>query len=444
MSEFKVLISDPLPDDAVDILTKGGRIDVITEQKDFEKHLSEIHGWIVRSGTKISGSYLEATGQLTCICRAGAGVDNIDLDAATQRGVVVMNTPDANSTAAAEHTVALLLTLARNIPFAHATMAGGGWGRSGFVGTEVDGKRVGIVGLGKIGRIVAHKLQALGLSVCGVDPFLSADVARTHGIELMSLEDVLPSVDFLTLHVPFNDSTRGLISTTQLECMKRGAFIVNCSRGGVVDEPALLAALETGRIGGAALDVYSEEPPPSDSPLRNHPRIVTTPHLGASTREAQKQVALTSASQVRDYLLHGSIVNSVNAVSLSGEKATRYAPLATLGRRLGSLHAQLLDGQPGCVTVELEERLVEEGIDRLVVDSVLTGFLESVTEGQVNAVNARLLATRRGISVAVKGRSRGDVYTHSVRVDIAGDGYERSLEGAVVWGDSLRIVRIDR
>ncbi len=440
---FRVLLSDPLSADARRILLDSGQIEVIEEHKGLEKHLAGIDGWILRSGTRITHQFLEQAPRLTCICRAGAGVDNVDLDAATRRGVVVMNTPDSNSMAAAEHAVALLLTLARQIPFAHLSMAQGGWERGVFVGVEVEGKSAGIVGLGRVGRIVARKLQGLGMKVLGVDPFITAAAAADHGIQLTTLAEMLPLVDFITLHVPLGTGTRGLIGAAELERAKPGLRIVNSSRGGVVDERALLAALEKGRVAGAALDVFATEPLPKDSPLRKHPRIVVTPHLGASTVEAQEQVATVSAIQVRDFLLEGTIANAVNAVSLAGEQRRKFGALATLARRLGSLHAQLLEGEPRSFEVELEEQLIDEGVDRLLVDSALAGFLATASEGVVNTVNARLRATERGITVQIKGRSRGSVYTNAIRIDVVAAGGRRSLEGAVIWEDLLRLVRFE-
>ena len=306
MSTFKVLISDPLPGKARAILEETGKFEVFEGQEDMERLIPEIHGWIVRSGTKITADYLERATNLKCVCRAGAGVDNIDLDAATRHGVVVMNTPGSNSMAAAEQTIALMLALARNIPFAHATMMTGGWGRKSYVGIEVEGKTLSVVGLGKVGRIVAHKARGLGMKVVGHDPYVSPDVAGEMGLDLVSLEDAFAVADFLALHVPLADATRGLLNRESIATCKPGVRIINCARGGVVDEEALLEAVESGHVAGAAVDVFSSEPPPEDSPLRNHPKIVTTPHLGASTREAQEQVDVASGRQVCDYLLSGN------------------------------------------------------------------------------------------------------------------------------------------
>ncbi|MFN0060217.1 MAG: hydroxyacid dehydrogenase [Planctomycetota bacterium] len=315
MNRYQVLISDPLPADARRILEASGRIDVHDKHKDYEALLPGIHGWIVRSGTTVTKALLEKCPALTCICRAGAGVDNVDVATATERRVVVMNTPGGNANAAAELSITLLLALVRKVPFAHASMAKGGWDRK-LVGIEVEGKRLGVLGLGKVGRVVARKARGLGMQVIGVDPFVTADDARALGITMTTLEEMLPSVDFLSLHTPLNNETRNMFAKERFSAMKRGAYIVNVSRGGVIDETALLAALEAGQLSGAALDVFATEPLPADSPLRNHPKIVLTPHLGAGTVEAQDQVAFQSAEQIRDYLLSGKIANSVNAAKL--------------------------------------------------------------------------------------------------------------------------------
>ena len=309
---FRVLISDALPEEGAELLRASGQIEVIVETKDYAQHIPEVDGWIIRSATTIGPDQFAEAKRLKCVCRAGTGVDNIDLTAATQHDVVVMNTPDSNSMAAAEHAVALLVSLARNIPFAHHTMAGDGWDKKKFVGVEYEGKTAGVIGLGKVGRIAARKLKGLGMKVVGVDPVLTASDAEEHGIELLSLDEMLARADFITLHTPLNDGTRNMLSTAQFAAMKPGVRIVNCSRGGVVDEEALFAAVESGQVAGAALDVFAEEPTPVPSSLRNHPRIVTTPHLGASTVEAQLKVATVSAAQIRDCLLEGKVSNQVN------------------------------------------------------------------------------------------------------------------------------------
>jgi len=309
---FKILISDPLPGIAREILEESGQVEVIDCPESIDGCLASIDGWIIRSGSKITEEVLARAPKLKCICRAGAGVDNIDCDAAAARGVTVMNTPAANSNAAAEHAIALMFAIARQIPFSHAVMAEGGWDRNKFVGIELAGKCLLVLGRGKGGKGVARKGVALGLKVLGVDPFIDTDSVRQDGVELVSLARGLPRADFISLHTPLNDETRGLVGDEFLRQCKAGVRIINVSRGPVIDEEALFSALESGKVGGAALDVFESEPPAENSPLRGHPAIVCTPHLGASTVEAQLNVGIASAHQLLGYLRKGVVENRVN------------------------------------------------------------------------------------------------------------------------------------
>ncbi len=312
MSEsYRVLISDPLPPIVRKILEETGRIEVLEGQEPIATELPTIHGWIIRSATTVDAAALDRATSLRCICRAGAGVDNIDRVAAGARDVVVMNTADANSNAAAEHTIALMFSLARQVPAAARSMAEGRWDRKSFVGVELAGKTLAVIGLGKIGRGVATKGRGLGMRVIGYDPITPEDVTNPIGVERFPLAEIWSRADFLSAHVPLNDKTRGLIGRENLARCRDGIHIINCSRGGVVDPEALLEALESGRVAGAGLDVYEVEPLAEDSPLRTHPRIVCTPHLGASTVEAQENVGLMSAEQTRDFLLTGEVRNRV-------------------------------------------------------------------------------------------------------------------------------------
>lgn len=308
---FKVLISDPLPEEANRILEESPQIEVITRSEGYDDLLPKIHGWVVRSGTQIGAAELDRCPELKCVCRAGAGVDNVDVKAARERGVVVMNTPGVNARAAGELTIALVMSLARNIPFAHARLADGGWDRSKFVGIECRNRRLGILGLGRVGRHVAAMARGLEMEVFGFDPQVNNSAAADLGVKLATVDEILAECDFVALHTPLNDATRNLINSDSLARSKKGIFLINCSRGGVIDNEALLAALDSGQVGGAALDVFDPEPLPADSKLRAHPKIILTPHLGASTREAQLGVATQSAQQVRDFLEQGTAINVV-------------------------------------------------------------------------------------------------------------------------------------
>ncbi|MGA1202448.1 MAG: hydroxyacid dehydrogenase [Planctomycetota bacterium] len=311
MSEFRVLISDPLPAMVREILEASGRIEVLEGQGPIETDLPSVHGWIVRSGTTVDAASIERASSLRVVCRAGAGVDNVDIPAATARDIVVMNTADANANAAAEQSIALMFALARHLPYAHRSMVEGRWDRKAYVGVELQGKTLGVVGLGKIGRSVATKAAGLGMNVIGFDPITPEDVTAPLGITRVDLDGIWSAADWISLHVPMNDATRHLIGADNLARCRDGVRIVNCARGGVVDPEALIAAVDSGKVAGAALDVFDPEPLAEDSPLRSHDRIICVPHLGASTEEAQRNVGVMSAEQVRDYLLDGEIRNRV-------------------------------------------------------------------------------------------------------------------------------------
>ena len=311
MADFRVLISDPLPSLVRDILEKSGRIEVLEGQEPIETDLPSVHGWIVRSGTTVDAGSIERATALRCVCRAGAGTDNVDIPAASARDVVVMNTADANANAAAEQTIALMFALARHVPAAAQSMNEGRWDRKSYVGIELAGRTLGVIGLGKIGRGVATKARGLGMRIVGFDPVTPTDVTAPLGIERVKLEDLWGEADFISLHVPMNDATRHVIGRENISRCRDGVRIINCARGGVVDPVALIEGVENGKVAGAALDVYETEPLAEDSPLRNHDRIICTPHLGASTEEAQRNVGVMSAEQVRDFLIKGEIRNRV-------------------------------------------------------------------------------------------------------------------------------------
>ena len=311
MAEFRVLISDPLPPMVREILEETGKIEVLEGQGPIETDLPSIHGWIVRSGTTVDAASIERATNLRVVCRAGAGVDNVDIPAATARDVIVMNTADANANAAAEQSIALMFALARHTPAAHQSMVEGRWDRKAYVGIELAGKTLGVIGLGKIGCGVATKARGLGMRIVGYDPFTPEDVTNALGIERVELDAIWGQSDFISLHVPMNDATKHLIGRENLSRCRDGVRIVNCARGGVVDPEAILEGVENGKVAGAALDVYDPEPLAEDSPLRRHERIICTPHLGASTVEAQRNVGVMSAEQVRDCLISGEVRNRV-------------------------------------------------------------------------------------------------------------------------------------
>src|SRR4051812_34300561 len=353
----RVLVSDTLSEQGLAILRQAPGLEV-----DYKPGLNEAeltaaiagaHALVIRSGSKVTAKVIAAADKLGVIGRAGIGVDNVDVVAASKRGVVVMNTPTGNAVTTAEHAIALLMSLARMIPEACRTLKAGKWEKKKFEGRELAGKTLGVIGLGNIGRIVADRARGLRMNVIGFDPVLTADRAAALGIELVSLDVIWERADAVTVHTPLTPETKGLVHEGMLGKLKKGVLLVNCARGGIYDEAALLKGLESGQIGGVALDVFVEEPPPKDSPLIAHERVVVTPHLGASTKEAQDRVALEIGEQVAAYLGTGAIKNAVNVPSVPGEVATKLAPYVVLAERLGRFLAQV-DGKASLQTIEVE------------------------------------------------------------------------------------------
>jgi D-3-phosphoglycerate dehydrogenase len=363
--------------------------------------MRDFDGLIVRSETKVFGDLMDALPKLRVIGRAGVGVDNIDVKAATQRGIVVMNAPDGNTITTAEHTIALLVSMARNVPQAHALLQSGVWDKKKFVGVELNGKTLGVIGLGRIGRHVAKIAKGFGMNIFAYDPFVSVEQAKDLGIEVGSLDDVFGHADFLTIHTPVTDETRNIIGRDAFSKMKKGVRLVNCARGGLVDENALLEAIENGTVAAAALDVFATEPLPNDSPLLNNPKIITTPHLGASTTEAQEGVALTVAEQMRDYLLSGELRNAVNAPSMAAKELEAFQPFIDLGEKLGRFQAQIMNENPvSKVVIEYAGELAEKDAAP-VTRAFLAGLLKDVS-ARVNVVNALHIADERGAQKSIQ------------------------------------------
>jgi D-3-phosphoglycerate dehydrogenase len=403
--------------------------------------LKDCEGLIVRSETKVTADVLEAANNLRVIGRAGVGVDNIDVSAATIRGVVVMNAPDGNTITTAEHTIAMLISLARSIPQASSSLKSGRWDRKKFIGVELQGKTLGIVGLGRIGRVVASRARALGMLIVAYDPFVAPEQARDLEIELASLDDVYARADFLTVHTPLTSETRGLVDREALGKMKRGARIINCARGGLVDEDALYEALTSGAIAGAALDVFTEEPPPADNKLLQLEQVIVTPHLGASTREAQEGVAFTVAEQMRDYLLTGALRGAVNVPAIGIKEFNLIQPYVELAERLGRFQAQLVEKPVSEVRLEFAGEIVD--VDAApVTRAFLAGLLRDVS-ARVNVVNAFLIAEERGMKVTTTYiRTAGDL-SPAIRTEISTAESTQSLAGTLFGsGGSRREGRI--
>ncbi|HEY6121951.1 MAG TPA: phosphoglycerate dehydrogenase, partial [Pyrinomonadaceae bacterium] len=346
MSLPRIFVADDVSDSGLEPLRQAGftvEKTIKLSPEELSSRLRDYEGLVVRSETKVTAALLDAAPRLRVVGRAGVGVDNIDVAAATTRGVVVMNAPDGNTITTAEHTLALLIALARRLPQANSSLKGGHWERKHFIGTELQGKTLGIVGLGRIGRVVANRARAFGMHIIAYDPFISPDQARDLQIELASLDEVFKRADFLTVHTPLTNDTRGIVGASAFAQMKKGVRIINCARGGLVDEAALFNAIKSGVVAGAALDVFVEEPPGADHPLLSLEEVIVTPHLGASTTEAQEGVAFTVAEQMRDYLLTGALRGAVNVPALGAKELNVLQPYIELAERLGRLQAQLVD-----------------------------------------------------------------------------------------------------
>ena len=390
--------------------------------------LTDADGLVVRSETKVTAGLMDAARKLRVIGRAGVGVDNIDVPAATARGIVVMNAPDGNTITTAEHTLALLISLARNIPQANASVKAARWERKRFIGAELQGKTLGVVGLGRIGRAVAARARAFGMKIVGHDPFVAPDQARDLEIESGSLDEVFARADFLTVHTPLTSETRGIIGAQAFAKMRPGVRVINCARGGLVDETALYQAIKSGVVAGAALDVFEQEPPPSDHPLLGLEEVIVTPHLGASTTEAQEGVAVTVAEQMRDYLLTGALRGAVNVPSLGAKELIALQPYLALAESLGRFQAQLVDSAVREVRLEFAGETVE--LDAApVTRSFLAGLLRDVS-ARVNVVNAFVIAEERRITVTTSW-VRGGHSAPAIRTRVVCEGGERTASGTV-------------
>ena len=438
---YRILIADPLAEAGLEILRQAGmeiRLLAPEERPRLAEIVADFDAMVVRSMTQVDAELLAAGKSLKVVGRAGIGVDNVDVVAATDRGILVVNAPTANLVSATEHTFALLLALARNVPAAQISMRAGEWNRKQFLGSELHGKTLGVVGLGRIGQGVAARARAFGMTVLAYDPFLDASAARRLDIELGELDDVIAAADIVTLHTPLTDQTRNLIDRARIAKMKPGALLVNCARGGIVDEEALLVALEEGRLGGAALDVFAEEPP-SDRRLVEHPRVVTTPHIGAQTREAQERVATETAKMLLAALDGSLAVTAVNlpfrSIGGLGE------PFLVLGEQLGLLSSSLMAGS------FLEIRVDLWGVDEEVrvpatvaaVKGALTPFLGEA----VNFVNAEKVAAGRGVEIVRSTHHQSGEYPHLVAVTLKGEAGEVSVAGTVFAERDPRVVQIE-
>jgi D-3-phosphoglycerate dehydrogenase / 2-oxoglutarate reductase len=445
----KVLVKEKIADSGVELLRAEMDVELGLEMSDDElgERIGEFDGLIVRSGTKVTGDLIERAGRLKVVGRAGTGVDNVDIEAATKRGIVVVNAPESNSVAAAEHTLALALALCRNVPQAHASLIEGEWARSRFAGNELYGKTLGVIGFGRIGQLVAKRAQAFDMEVVAYDKFVAAERFRELGVEHAETTDELyADADIVTIHLPKTPDTVNWIDAEAIAKMKDGVRIVNCARGELVDLDALEAGLDSGKVGGAALDVFPSEPF-TDHRLFGHENIVVTPHLGASTAEAQDRAGTITAQQVRAALTNGVVTNAVNIAAVRPEEMEALAPFVPLCEKLGRLAQGLGNGSVDRVTAEFRGRIAEHDT-RLLGIAVLVGILSGHTEEHVNLVNAPTLAEERGIDLTELKDTVSDEFTELVKVRIeSGEGAvevagtavgPRSLPHLVsVWGESF-------
>ena len=443
----RVLISDKLSDEGLAILEAAEGIEFDHKpglsSDDLKKILPEYDGLIIRSGTKVSADVIEAGKKLRVIGRAGIGVDNVDLAAATARGIIVMNTPEGNTITTAEHAISLMTALARQIPQATASMRAGKWEKTRFSGKELFDQVLGVIGLGNIGSIVADRARGLRMRVIAFDPLVSEERAERLGVDLVSLDELIARSDVISVHVPLTESTRGLIGRDAFAKAKQGVLIINAARGGIVDEQALLEAIESGKCAGAALDVFEKEPPPKDHPLLQREEVIFTPHLGAATETAQLNVAIAVAEQVRDYLQRGVVRNAVNLPSVSAEDLEVLRPFIVLGEKLGLFQGQVATGGISEIEVEYAGEIAGLNVQPISI-AVLRGVLSPWFGDEVNYVNAPVIAQKQGIRVIETKSAEPEDFVSLVTVRVRERGGVMHLIAGTIFGRTQpRIVRID-
>jgi D-3-phosphoglycerate dehydrogenase / 2-oxoglutarate reductase len=441
----RIFISDKLEAGGIDLLKASGiEIDNRPGLKDaaLQEAMQAADGMIVRSGTKVTAQLLENRGKLRAIVRAGVGVDNIDVAAATRKGVVVMNTPGGNTISTAEQTITLMMSLARHTPAADASLRANKWERTKFVGTQLAGKTLGVIGLGRIGREVARRAGGLDMKVIGFDPFFSPDFAGKLGIETApDLDSLLPKVDFLTVHTPLSAETTNLIGAAQIALMKKGSRILNCARGGIINEQALADALASGHLAGAALDVFVQEPPPADHPLLKLPNVVVTPHLGASTTEAQESVALEAAQLLIDYLTKGAVQFAVNMAAVDRAEMQEVRAYVDMARRLGLLHAQMAQGSIKHAQLTYRGEVARRST-KLITAAFTAGLLETRLDQNVNIVNAEVIARERGIEIVEQIVGKKGDFSTLIQADITTDKKTYTAAGTLFGNEFLRLVQL--
>jgi D-3-phosphoglycerate dehydrogenase len=439
----KVLIADKMSPRAAEIFKKNKvEVDVTTglTPEELTKIIGNYDGIAIRSSTKLTPELISAAKNLKVIGRAGIGVDNVNIPAATAQGVIVMNTPFGNSVTTAEHAITMMMSLARDIPQASASTHAGKWEKSKFMGVEVTGKTLGVIGCGNIGAIVIDRAKGLRMNVIGFDPYLSEERASDMGIEKVELDTLFERADFITLHTPLTDGTRGIINADAFAKMKDGVRIINCARGGLVDEAALKVAIESGKVAGAALDVFEVEPA-KENPLFGMEQIICTPHLGASTEEAQENVALQVAEQIADYLNNNTVTNALNMPSVSAEEAKKLEPYIQLGSQLGGFAGQLTENGIKSVKIEYEGAVAELNT-KPITATLLMGLLRPLVDS-VNMVNAPVVAKERNIDIAEVKHERPGDYQTLIKLTVTTDKQERSITGTLFGGSRPRLVEVN-
>ena len=447
---MKILVCDPVSPKGIALLQQRPEFEVVVlpnrlSEAELLPVVKDVVAMVVRSETKVTRKVIEAAPQLRVVGRAGVGVDNVDVDAATQRGVVVMNTPGGNTISTAELSFSMLLSLARKVPQAYASMAAGKWDRKQFQGTELSGKVLGVLGLGRIGSEVAKRALAFGMRVVAYDPFLTEERARALGIGLAAeLDAVYRDADFITVHMPVTEQTRGMLNAGAFAKMKPKVCIVNCARGEIIVEKDLQAALESGKVAGAALDVFATEPLPADNPLRKHPAVTLTPHLGASTREAQEKCGIEVAEVLTGYLLTGEVRNAVNLPYLDAKTYEAVKPYLTLGEKLGKLLAQLTPGPADRIHITYGGKAQELPNIDPVTRAVLLGFLSTASVNDLNNVNVRSIASTLGLTVEEKRSNEPVTFNEWLHVQVFRNGEKVISAGGTFFGspDNPRIVRV--
>lgn len=441
----KILITDAVDKKCADILIAAGH-DVTYQpgmpREEIKKVISQYNALIVRSETKANAELITLMENMEVIGRAGTGTDNIDTSSATRKGIIVMNTPGGNTISTAEHTMSLMLSMCRNIPQSNHSIHTGKWDKKSFKGTEVHSKTLGVVGLGKIGREVAARSKAFGMNIIGYDPVLSSDVASNLGIRLVDLNTLFKESDLITVHVPLTSETKEMINDTTLALCKKGVKIINCARGGIVDEAAVLRGLESGQVSGAAFDVYMVEPPDFSNKLLTHPKVVCTPHLGASTEEAQEKVAIQIAEQIVDLFAGKPVKGSINASAVNALTNKELTPYLQLAECLGKFQAQLIKGQLKKINIKTVGDFLQDKSEYISA-AVLKGFLSTMITDAVNLINSPFLAEEMGIEITETKLSGKSNYNNLLTLDFHSENFNKSVSGTVFGENELRIVYID-